>query len=316
MNPKISVCIPTYNRSQLLPIAITSVLEQTESQFEIIVCDDGSSDDTAAVMERFLEDSRVRYIRHLHNIGKSNNMRSGFEAATGDYFIKFDDDDRLTPAFLSKTASILDAHPEVDFVGTDHWIIDPFNQRDLRATELNSQRWGRSALTEGIITELLEVVFIQQSLQIGATLFRREALAEVGYMRPNLQNCEDNDLCVRLALAGKTGYYLNDRLMEYRVHAEQQGIHRAIPYLKDKISYLESYQFESERLEKIRLMRLVETQLLLGLRLIQIGQTQVGRRLIWQGRSAGLSKAIVGMGLSALPLSLRKSAFALIQQRN
>jgi glycosyltransferase involved in cell wall biosynthesis len=316
MNPKISVCIPTYNRSQLLPIAITSVLQQTETRFEIIVCDDGSNDDTATVMEQFSRDSRVKYIRHPSNIGKSNNMRSGFEAATGEYFIKFDDDDRLTPEFLSKTATILDTYPEVDFVGTDHWIIDQFNQRDVGATDSNSQRWGRNTLAKGIIFQLLEVIFVQQSLQIGATLFRRQILTEVGYMRPNMQNCEDNDLLVRLALAGKTGYYLNDRLMEYRVHAEQQGIHRAIPYLKDKISYLESYQFELESLEKIRQSRLAETQLLLGLRLIQIGQTQAGRSLIWQGRTAGLPKALAGIGLSALPLALQKSAVALIRRGN
>lgn len=312
--PKISVCIPTYNRSHLLPVAITSVLQQTESEFEIIVCDDGSSDDTASAMTQFASDSRIHYIRHSHNIGKSNNMRSGFEAATGDYFIKFDDDDRLTPEFLAKTSKVLDIHPEVDFVGTDHWMIDCSNQRDINATNLNSQRWGRTTLNEGIITNLLDVVFIQQSLQIGATLFRRQALLEVGYMRPNMQNCEDNDLLVRLALAGKIGYYLNDRLMEYRVHPEQQGIHRAIPYLKDKIFYLESYQFESEELERVRQSRLAETRLLLGLRLINMGQTQAGRDLVAQGRSASLPKALIGLGLSFLPLSFRKATFEVIRQ--
>jgi glycosyltransferase involved in cell wall biosynthesis len=314
MRPKISVCIPTHNRSQLLPIAVNSVLQQTETSFEIIVCDDGSKDDTSKVMKEFTHDSRVRYIQHPQNIGKSNNMRSGFEAAKGEYFIKFDDDDRLTPEFLAQTARILDTYFEVDFVGTDHWIIDIQQQRDLHATELNSQRWKRTTLAEGIISNLLETVFVHQSLQVGATLFRRKALLEVGFMQPNMQNCEDNDLFVRLALAGKTGYYLNDRLMEYRVHAEQQGLHRAIPYLTDKISYLENHRFQAEHLEQIRQARLAETQLLLGLRLAHIGQTQAGRKLILQGRSASLLKATVGFGLTMLPLPFRKSAFAIIHQ--
>lgn len=313
--PKISVCIPTYNRSQLLPLAISSVLQQTEKDFELIVCDDGSRDGTADVMAQYADDSRVHYIRHSQNIGKSNNMRSGFEAATGEYFIKFDDDDRLTPQFLAKTANILDIHPQVDFVGTDHWIIDHRTQRDSVATDRNSQKWRRNTLKEGIISDLLETVFVHQSLQIGATLFRRQALLDVGYMRPNMQNCEDNDLLVRLALIGKTGYYLNDRLMEYRVHAEQQGIHRAIPYLTDKIFYLESYQFESKTLEQVRQTRLAETQLLLGLRLVNVGQPE-GRKLIWQGRSVNLPKALTGLGLSILPLSLRKAAFAAIRRAN
>lgn len=303
--PKISVCIPTYNRSHLLPIAIESVLAQTESDFEIIICDDGSTDDTARVVSQFT-DPRVRYIQHPQNIGKSNNMRSGFDAAVGKYFIKFDDDDRLTPEFLEKTTAILDRHAEIDFVGTDHWVIDVHNTRNLEITHANSQKWGRTALKEGIIENLLQVVFVQQSLQVGATLFRRKSLQELGFMRPNMQNCEDNDLFVRLALAGKQGYYLNDRLMEYRFHEEQQGIHRAIPYLKDKIFYLESYQFESEKLEQIRQARLAETQLLLGLRLIQIGETQAGRNLTWAGRSAALPKAWVGLCLSHVPIRWRK----------
>jgi cellulose synthase/poly-beta-1,6-N-acetylglucosamine synthase-like glycosyltransferase len=57
-------------------------------------------------------------------------MRSGFEAASGEYFIKFDDDDRLTPDFLARTVAILDKDSSISFVGTDHWIIDINNVRD------------------------------------------------------------------------------------------------------------------------------------------------------------------------------------------
>ncbi|HEY9628166.1 MAG TPA: glycosyltransferase family 2 protein [Coleofasciculaceae cyanobacterium] len=313
--PKISVCIPTHNRSQLLSEAIASVLEQTETDFELIICDDGSTDGTDRLMTQLLQfgDPRIRYIRHAENIGKSNNMRSGFEAATGKYFVKFDDDDRLTPEFLSVTAEILD-HSSADFVGTDHWIIDIHNQRDLAASDRNSLHWGRDHLPEGIVPDLLKVVFVQQSFQVGATLFRRRSLLEVGFMRPNLQNCEDNDLFVRLALAGKQGYYWNDRLMEYRVHAEQQGLQRAIPYLKDKLKYLESYRFEDEALEKIRQFRLTETQLLLGLRLINVGEVQAGRSLLRLGKAANPLKAWAGLGLSLLPVPLRDSGFQLLRQ--
>jgi glycosyltransferase involved in cell wall biosynthesis len=313
--PKISVCIPTHNRSHLLPEAIASVLEQTETDFELIICDDGSTDGTAALMAQLLQfgDPRIRYIRHEQNIGKSNNMRSGFDAAGGQYFVKFDDDDRLTPEFLSATAEILDGC-SADFVGTDHWIIDIQGQRDLAATENNSRHWGRADLPEGIVQDLLQVAFVQQSFQVGATLFRRRSLTEVGFMRPNWQNCEDNDLFVRLALAGKQGYYWNDRLMEYRVHAEQQGLQRAIPYLKDKVSYLASHQFEDEAVEKVRQFRLAETQLLLGLRLINRGEIEEGRSLIQLGKTAAPLKAWAGLGLSFLPVHLRNSGFQLLRQ--
>ncbi|MEA5575631.1 glycosyltransferase family 2 protein [Anabaena sp. UHCC 0451] len=305
---KISVCIPTFNRVQLLPFAIESVLNQSEQDFELIICDDGSNDDTPELMSKYT-DKRIKYIRHSQNIGKSNNMRSGFDAASGEFFIKFDDDDRLTPDFLLQTSAILAKDSSLDFVGTDHWIIDINNVRDEEASQENSHRWGRKDLATGIIDNLLEVVFVRQSFQIGATLFRRQTLQELNFMMPNWQNCEDNDLFVRLALAGKKGYYLPEMLMEYRVHAEQKGINRAIPYLYDKIRYLESYQFEFEELETIRKNRLSETKLLLGLRLIENNQPQKGRELVLAGKSASIIKTLTGFGLSFLPVGLRSWAF-------
>ncbi|MGB3642405.1 MAG: glycosyltransferase family 2 protein, partial [Rivularia sp. (in: cyanobacteria)] len=170
--PKVSICIPTFNRIDLLPFAIESVLKQTYQDFELIVCDDGSSDGTADLMSKY-QDNRIKYIRHQQNIGKSNNMRSGFDAATGDYFIKFDDDDRLTPDFIAETAAILDEDSTIDFVGTDHWIIDINNQRLGAQTMENSRIWGRKDLASGVVNNLLEAVFVNQSFQIGATLFRR-----------------------------------------------------------------------------------------------------------------------------------------------
>jgi len=311
--PKISVCIPTFNRVNLLPFAIESVRQQTYQDFELIICDDGSQDGTPELMSQYT-DNRIKYIRHPENIGKSNNMRSGFDAATSEYFIKFDDDDKLTPNFLTRTAAILDKDSSIDFVGTDHWVIDINNIRDKAKTQENSRRWGRANLQAGVVDNLLEVVFVNQSFQIGATLFRRSTLQELGFMQPNWQNCEDNDLFVRLALAGKKGYYLPELLMEYRFHDQQQGINRAIPYLTDKLRYLESYNFPSEKLEKIRQQRLVETQLLLGLRLIEKGETQKGRELVLAGKSFSPAKAWTGLGLSLLPVGLRPWAFGLVRR--
>ena len=308
----VSVCIATFNRKELLAIAIDSVLQQTHQDFELIICDDGSTDGTSEMISQ-LTDRRIHYTRHPQNIGKSNNMISGFKAATGQYFIKFDDDDRLTSSFLEKTSQLLDKNPQIDFVGTDHWVIDSNNIRSESLTQLNSQKWGRLDLPQGMVNNLIEVTFIKQSFQIGATLFRRAVLDEIGYMRSNIQNCEDNDLLVRLALAEKQAYYLPERLMEYRFHAEQQGLDRAIPYLKDKLNYLESFHFESEKVEKIRHDRLLETKLLLGLRLIQIGDTQEGRSLIFQGRSIAPIKAQIGLALSRLPVNLRQKALAALK---
>jgi glycosyltransferase involved in cell wall biosynthesis len=310
---KITVCIPTFNRINILPFAIDSVLQQSYKNFELIICDDGSNDGTAELMSQYT-DTRIKYIRHQQNIGKSNNMHSGFESASGEYFIKFDDDDRLTPDFLKRTVETFQQNPHIDFVGTDHWIIDINNVRNEEQTKENSRRWGRINLTEGIVDNLLEAVFVHQSFQIGATLFRYKVLKELGFMQPNWQNCEDNDVFVRLALARKKGYYLPELLMEYRVHAEQQSKERAIRYLADKLQYLNNYKFDTEIVEKVRQERLNETQLLLGLRLIEKGETQEGRELVLAGKTYSPSKAWTGLGLSLLPTSMRPMAFDIVRK--
>jgi glycosyltransferase involved in cell wall biosynthesis len=311
--PKISVCIPTYNRVNFLAGAIASVLAQTYTDFELIVCDDGSTDGTSMLMSEFVG-CGIRYIRHPQNIGKSNNMRSGFAARRGKYFIKFDDDDRLTPQFLERTSAILDKDRNIDFVSTDHWVIDINNQIDENRTKLNSHRWGRTELSAGIIEDLLTTVFVKQSLQIGATLFRCSALQETGFLRPNWQNCEDNDLFVRLAIAGKKCYYLPELLMEYRFHAQQQGCDRAIPYLTDKLRYLTGYEFDTEKLEAVRLRRIAETQLALGLRLIEVGETQKGRSMVRSGKSVSEAKMWAGLALSLLPVEWRGKAFRAVRE--
>lgn len=305
--PKVSVCIPTYNRVNLLSQAIESVLNQTEQNFELIICDDGSIDNTPDLIQKY-KSPKIKYIRHKQNIGKSNNMRSGFELATGEYFIKFDDDDQLTPTFLERTTVILDQNPTIDFVGTDHWIINIQGIRDVEATTLNSERWGRKNLSQGIVKNLLESVFVQQIFQIGATLFRRETLQEIDFLLPNIQNCEDNELFVRLAMAGKKGYYLPELLMEYRLHNEQEGLDRAIRYLQDKLSYLKSFEFEEEQIETIRKTRIAENELILGLRLIEKGKSEEGRSLLINSSylSSNRPKVIMGKILSYLPLNIRK----------
>jgi glycosyltransferase involved in cell wall biosynthesis len=310
---KVSVCIPTYNRAELLFDAINSVLAQDYSDFEIVVCDDGSKDTTPEMMAS-LSDSRIRYVRHEQNVGKSNNMISGFQAAQGEYFIKFDDDDRLTPQFLSATTAILDQHPDIDFVCTDHWVINAESQREPAITEANSQHWGRSELSAGKVDNLLYRVFVKQNFQVGATLFRKRVLDEVNYMRPNLQSCEDNDLFVKLALAGKQAYYLPERLMEYRFHDEQQQISKAIAHLNAKIQYLDYYEFEDPELEKIRCERLQETKLLLGLRLVEIGETETGKDLLKQGQAYSAPRAKLGQLIAKFPPAVRPFLFSVARR--
>ncbi len=313
--PKVSVCIPTYNRAHFLKYSLESVLNQTYPDFELIICDDGSPDRTPEMLKDY-NDSRIRYIRHPQNIGRSRNMRSGFEASTGKYFIKFDDDDGLTPTFLERTIKILDEYSTVDFVCTNHWIIDRNHQRNEIATKENTIRWKKDQIKEGIIPDLLKQTFCYQSLQVGSSLFRRDCLVEVDYMRPQADGCEDFDLLVRLAMAGKTAYFLPDFLMEYRFHGGQTSLAQNVHFLKAKLFCVDSYQFDDADLENIRRKKLGILQQDLGLRLIEKGDKEQGRELLQQSTQIlGNSKRItLGILLSYLPLNLRQGLLQLFRR--
>ncbi|MEL4896481.1 glycosyltransferase family 2 protein [Crocosphaera sp. Alani8] len=304
---KVSVCIPTYNRSHYLTYAVNSVLNQTYSDFELIICDDGSPDNTPEVVAGF-QDSRIRYIRHEKNIGRSRNMRSGFEASQGNYFIKFDDDDALTPEFLEQTVNVLENKPEVDFVCTNHWIIDKNSKKVESATRENAIRWGKDKLKEGIINDLDWQTFYYQSLQVGSTLFRYSCLKEVDYMDPKADGCEDFDLLVRLALIEKVGYFLPEYLMEYRFHGGQTSLGQNLHFLEAKLYCIENYQFSDQDLEEKRKTKLAQTQQDLGLRLIEKDQTKEGRKLLNSSKKilGGSKRTNLGLLMSYLPLNLRQ----------
>jgi len=312
---QVSVCIPTYNRADFLISAVNSVLNQTYQDFELLICDDGSTDQTAEVVSKW-DDSRIRYIKHPQNIGRSKNMRSGFEAAQGTYFIKFDDDDRINREFLAKTVAVLDGEPRVDFVCTNHWIINHKGERDESATRENSAKWGKDKLKRGVIPDLMRETFQYQSLQVGSTLFRRACLEAVDYMRPEADGCEDFDLLVRLAIAGNQGYFLPEFLMEYRFHGGQTSLRQNLHFLSAKAFCINSYSFPDQELEKFRLVKLAATQQDLGLRLIEKGDTLEGRQLLRQSTQVigNSPRSTLGLIISYLPVSLRQLALQVFRQ--
>jgi glycosyltransferase involved in cell wall biosynthesis len=110
--PKVSVIIPTYNRSESLPRALTSVLHQTFQDLEIVVVDDASTDDTARVVQSF-GDGRIRYIRHDTNKKEAETRNTGVRNSRGDYIAFIDDDDEWLPEKLELQVNLLDSSPPI-----------------------------------------------------------------------------------------------------------------------------------------------------------------------------------------------------------
>lgn len=117
MTPRLTIAIPTVNRAGLLGRAIESALAQTSPDIEIIVSDNGSTDDTPAVIEHYAGRG-LRTFRHPSTIPATNHGQFLVEQARGEFFVGLSDDDYLEPEFAAEVIALFDQHPELSFVYT------------------------------------------------------------------------------------------------------------------------------------------------------------------------------------------------------
>lgn len=207
--PRVSVCISTYNRSHRLRDAIDSVLGQTFGDFELIVSDDCSPDDTAAVVTRY-RDPRLRYHRHERNQGLVANYNRCLRLAGGEYVGIFDDDDLYVPTTLAATVEALDAHPEAGFVCGVAEEIDndgrPVGARRLLAADAVLDPAAAFA----------HFLVLNNVPRQPTTLMRARAVAQVGpYDEVVGAFANDMDMWLRLA-SHYPVVYLNRVLARYR----------------------------------------------------------------------------------------------------
>ena len=166
--PAVSVIIPTYNRSWGLRRAVGSVLAQTFLDFELIITDDASVDDTPEVVRSFA-DPRVRYYRQSHNVGVSRNWGTGVELAHGEFVALLMDDDRYEPKFLARRVAALRAHPGSSFAfSSGYRVVD----RTGVIVKNHLPRW-KPGLISG--KELVAAALARDCF-IGATLYRASIL--------------------------------------------------------------------------------------------------------------------------------------------
>jgi hypothetical protein len=127
--PKVSIALCTFNDSRYLPWAIRSVLAQTCSDWELLVIDDGSTDETSALMARFQADPRIRYVRLPVNAGKSSALNKALQLAKGDWMLELDADDWLAPDGVETLlAAAAKAPPDTALLyGPHHQWIERLN---------------------------------------------------------------------------------------------------------------------------------------------------------------------------------------------
>jgi glycosyltransferase involved in cell wall biosynthesis len=181
--PLVTVIIPCYNHSRFLGNAIESALRQSYSQIEIIVVDDGSTDDSAQVAQKY---SGVKLIKQA-NGGLPSARNAGLRASAGDYLIFLDADDRLLPGAAAAGAACLNARAECAFAYGHYRLIN----RDGIPT---SSSQGR-AFRENSFQEMLRSNYIGMHATV---IYRRSALDAVNGFDASFAACEDYDLYLRV----------------------------------------------------------------------------------------------------------------------
>ena len=207
----ISVCIPTYNQSAYLERSIKSAYNQSYQAMEIIVCDDGSTDDSKVVLERLKSEiPSLKVFYQSNNLGISKNVDACLRMATGDLILRLDSDDLIFPEYLEKVAKAMMNNPDA---GYGHVAIQEIDQYD----KLNRiRRLFRSALyLNG--DDALRVASKGYRVAANIVMFRKTALEKVGYITSKLNFAEDWHLSVDIAAAGCGNIYLDEVLASYRV---------------------------------------------------------------------------------------------------
>jgi glycosyltransferase involved in cell wall biosynthesis len=207
--PSVTIVLPTYNRQEFVGEAIESVLDQDYERLDLLVLDDGSTDDTPAILKRYAHEhpDRFRFVRH-ENMGESRTTNRGFELARGELVGRFCDDDRALPGAVGKLAdALIDDSAAVGAYGAWHYI-------DERGEIIDTY----FPIEYSIADSLRLMDFI-----VGApTLFRRRVIEEVGGYDPALKYCPDWDFTLRMASRGPFRR-VREPLYEWRRHPGRGG---------------------------------------------------------------------------------------------
>jgi glycosyltransferase involved in cell wall biosynthesis len=223
INPLVSVIIPTYNHAHYLCQAVDSVLDQDFDNYEIIVVDDGSQDNTKQVVEDY--GSKVRYI-YQHNQGLASARNTGIRAAKGDLIALLDADDLYETNYLSTLTSILAANTHAQAVHCASRFVDG-NNNPL------PQLAGRIVPPENLYHDLLMVNFLQPLCMMAY----RRCYEELDYFDKSFPGVEDWDMWLRMA-SKYTIISVGKVLARYRVVEKSMSTNVEI-MLKNRLAVLE-----------------------------------------------------------------------------
>ena len=263
--PKVSVIIPTYNRARLMKRAIRSVLNQMYQDFEIIIVDDASTDNTKEVVESFNAE-RIKYIRHEINEGEAAARNTGIKSASGKFIASHDSDDEWLPEKLGRQVRTLEnSPPKVGVVYTGFWRIKGDGKTYFPPSGITKK--------EGDIhRELLKGNFVGTP----TTLVKRECFERAGMFDERLHHLVDWEMWIRISRYYYFGYVDSPLVVSYDM-PDSISI--------DRIALIEAHKLILKKnLEEIKNDNkiLALHQYAIGNLLCQIGEMSRGRGYLFR----------------------------------
>ncbi|MCX6712114.1 MAG: glycosyltransferase family 2 protein [Candidatus Vogelbacteria bacterium] len=204
--PKISINIATYNRGQYIAEAVNSVLAQTFSDWELLIVDDASTDNTEMVIAPYLKDQRIKYFKNEKNINVCRTRNIALEKSVGKYIAVLDSDDFWPDTQkLEKQVAFLEANQDYGVVGTAVIVVNK--------TGKEIKRFQHPLSDKKIKSQLL----VKNPFSHSSTIFPRSLILDIGGYDNDLNGIEDYPLWLKLGLNWKFAN-LPDYSLKYRVH--------------------------------------------------------------------------------------------------
>jgi glycosyltransferase involved in cell wall biosynthesis len=214
--PTFSVVMPAHNAAATVEAAIRSVLLQSVQDFELIVTDDGSTDDTAARASS-LNDPRIRVIRQ-DGAGPSAARNAAIAVARGRFVSMIDSDDLWMPRYLETMGKALDENPQAGLAYANAWVLDEATGRIRRKTHMDTQ----SSVQRPVGTTILVSRLVDENFIFGLATVRRSVLEQVGCYDERLGYGEDFELWLRIVEAGFGAVRVPEPLAVYRRHSRSR----------------------------------------------------------------------------------------------
>lgn len=231
--PLVSVLLPVYNGASTLAEALDSLEEQTEPDFEVVAVDDGSTDDTAAVL-RSRASHRLRVLS-LPHVGLLEALNRGLAACRGHYVARMDADDICRPMRLERQLGVAEADPEVGVVGT---CVEPFPADAVAEGFRIYVEWQNALLCH---EDICREIFIESPIAHPSALMRRQELVALGGYEERGW-AEDYDLWLRYHESGRRFAKVPEPLVRWREHAGRatrtDGRYSVENFLRAKAHYL------------------------------------------------------------------------------